>query len=186
MATKVMAYPITILSIIPPAVIDLAGNALTSVPHTLSHILKMSTNILESIHLERFLFAGNATLTLESKASSKRFTFKVESALDNEGKPNGRFFVGLLSGPDNHSHFSYMGMIEPNGDFHPTRASKVSTNAESWKAFSWFMRHRASEKLAESCNVYHEGKCGRCGRKLTVPESILMGLGPECSSKVGF
>ena len=29
--------------------------------------------------------------------------------------------------------------------------------------------------------VYHVGKCGRCGKKLTDPESILTGLGPSCS-----
>jgi hypothetical protein len=28
---------------------------------------------------------------------------------------------------------------------------------------------------------HHEGKCGRCGRLLTVPSSIESGIGPECS-----
>jgi hypothetical protein len=28
--------------------------------------------------------------------------------------------------------------------------------------------------------VWHEGRCGACGRRLTVPESIERGLGPEC------
>jgi len=28
--------------------------------------------------------------------------------------------------------------------------------------------------------VFHEGACGRCGRTLTVPESIASGFGPEC------
>jgi hypothetical protein len=36
------------------------------------------------------------------------------------------------------------------------------------------------------CEVYHEGRCGRCNRKLTVPESIETGLGPECASKLGL
>lgn len=31
--------------------------------------------------------------------------------------------------------------------------------------------------------VWHEGRCGRCGRKLTVPSSIETGLGPECAGK---
>ena len=33
--------------------------------------------------------------------------------------------------------------------------------------------------------VYHVGKCGKCGKKLTTPESILTGLGPTCSNKIG-
>jgi hypothetical protein len=28
---------------------------------------------------------------------------------------------------------------------------------------------------------FGEGKCGKCGRALTVPSSILTGIGPECS-----
>jgi len=32
--------------------------------------------------------------------------------------------------------------------------------------------------------LHHEGKCGRCGRKLTVPLSIETGIGPECASKM--
>lgn len=32
--------------------------------------------------------------------------------------------------------------------------------------------------------VWHEGSCGRCGRKLTVPSSIETGLGPECAELV--
>ena len=27
--------------------------------------------------------------------------------------------------------------------------------------------------------VWHEGRCGKCGRKLIVPESIARGIGPE-------
>jgi hypothetical protein len=34
--------------------------------------------------------------------------------------------------------------------------------------------------------VWHEGRCGRCGRKLTVPESIESGFGPECASILGL
>jgi hypothetical protein len=31
---------------------------------------------------------------------------------------------------------------------------------------------------------WHEGKCCRCGRKLTVPASIASGIGPECATKI--
>lgn len=33
--------------------------------------------------------------------------------------------------------------------------------------------------------IWHEGKCGRCGRQLTVPESIESGFGPECVKMIG-
>lgn len=34
--------------------------------------------------------------------------------------------------------------------------------------------------------VWHEGRCGRCARRLTVPESILIGIGPECAEIMGL
>ena len=36
---------------------------------------------------------------------------------------------------------------------------------------------------AETVQVWHEGRCGKCGRKLTVPESLTSGLGPECAGR---
>ena len=39
--------------------------------------------------------------------------------------------------------------------------------------------------LPKTVEVWHEGICGRCGRKLTVPESVERGLGPECAGLVG-
>jgi hypothetical protein len=44
-----------------------------------------------------------------------------------------------------------------------------------------------SEKIvAAGFNLQHAGKCGRCGRKLTVPQSIETGIGPECASIMGL
>jgi hypothetical protein len=39
-------------------------------------------------------------------------------------------------------------------------------------------------ELPKGLKVHHEGRCCRCGRKLTVPESIETGLGPECASRL--
>jgi DNA-directed RNA polymerase subunit RPC12/RpoP len=37
--------------------------------------------------------------------------------------------------------------------------------------------------LPEQIKVYHEAKCARCGHRLTVPESIETGFGPNCLEK---
>jgi hypothetical protein len=34
--------------------------------------------------------------------------------------------------------------------------------------------------LPNFIEIWHEGRCGKCGRTLTVPDSIANGLGPEC------
>ena len=38
------------------------------------------------------------------------------------------------------------------------------------------------DDVPDNLRVYHEGKCCRCGRTLTTPESIKKGIGPECEA----
>jgi rRNA maturation endonuclease Nob1 len=33
-------------------------------------------------------------------------------------------------------------------------------------------------------DVYHLGRCGKCGKALTEPESISTGLGPICGGRI--
>jgi len=35
-------------------------------------------------------------------------------------------------------------------------------------------------------DYYHVGRCGRCARPLTVPASIINGIGPDCAAKHGL
>ena len=55
----------------------------------------------------------------------------------------------------------------------------------SVQAFIWFLNRIEADKPTDGFEFWHEGKCGRCGRKLTVPESIEAGIGPECAGKGG-
>lgn len=127
----------------------------------------------------RFMLAGNATITLVSKKTGVRFTYKVR--LKDEGMPH---FVSLLSGPDNEGDFCFLGSIFNGADYRHGKKARITSDAPSAKAFAWFASQVLSGKLPEQVEVWHEGRCGRCGRKLTVPESIENGIGPECATKV--
>jgi hypothetical protein len=133
-----------------------------------------------------FALAGNATLTLLSRATGVRFTYKIRQP--EEHKPH---FVGLLRGADNENDFQFIGTIFKGPhlfgySYKPGRNSRVSGDAPSAKAFAWFWKKLRSNALPDSLEVWHEGRCGRCGRKLTVPESIESGFGPECASILGL
>ena len=124
-----------------------------------------------------FVIAGNALFTIENTQTGNRFTFKVKKPKHGENKERIRF-VSLLNGPDNYSNYCYLGCIYNMGQFKLTKGSKVKPSAQSVKVFSWFWKH--VENLPANVKVYHEGRCGRCGRRLTVPVSIQSGFGPEC------
>ncbi len=122
-----------------------------------------------------FMLAGKATFTIRSQATQNRFTFKVKKVQD----ATDLFFVSLMTGSDNESHYSYMGVIR-NGRFARTAKSKISESEVSYKAFSWFWQNMLDNQMPTTVECWHEGKCGKCNRKLTVPESIERGIGPEC------
>lgn len=137
-----------------------------------------------------FILGGNATFTLRSKVTGTRFTYRVRAA------KNGKvWFVSLLRGADNTSDYAYFGFLR-NGswdltEFHYGAAkAKVSEEAPGVKAFIWAWErirarsHDETNGLPANLEVWHQGHCGRCGRPLTVPESIESGFGPECSRRL--
>lgn len=132
-----------------------------------------------------YMLAGNATFTIRSKVTDTRYTYKVRGA-DNK---NGLWYVSLLHGPDNGNDFAYMGVLDekPLGKapaFRHTSKSRFTSSAPSSIAFAWLYDKVCKDLLPSSVAVYHEGRCGRCGRKLTVPESVERGIGPECAERM--
>ena len=144
------------------------------------------SHLLSAEDAKAFLFAGKSTVTFVSP-SKNRFTYKV-SKLKEKYKTNKGgddvFFVSLMTGSDNERCYSYMGTVfaKANGvkNFKMTAKSKVAKDAMSVKAFVYVMYNLYRNSLANGVEIWHEGKCGRCGRKLTVPTSIENGIGPEC------
>lgn len=128
-----------------------------------------------------FMFGGNATFTLVSKKTGTRFTYRMRKPKD--AAPHANTFVAVLTGSDNESSYSYLGFFKVGKGYSYGSKSKIGPEAPSAVAFHWFANAMLSNKgLAafEQVEFYHEGSCCRCGRKLTVPESITDGIGPEC------
>jgi len=129
--------------------------------------------------VKQFVTAGRALFTIKNEESGGRFTFKVKQP----DRARDFWFVSVLDGPDNYSNYKYIGSIFST-DFRRTTKSRVSSDSPCFKAFKWFWKRVVVDQLPEKVSVYHEGRCGRCGRRLTVPESIQSGFGPECITRV--
>lgn len=118
-----------------------------------------------------FILAGKAIVTFLNTQSDNRFTFKIKKA-----KEGNIYFVSVLTNPDT---YQYAGtMID--GVFKLGKKSKISGEAQSVKVFDYITKKLKTNTLPSFIEIWHEGKCGRCGRTLTVPSSIESGLGPEC------
>jgi hypothetical protein len=117
-----------------------------------------------------FILAGNSTVTFLNTETDNRFTYKVKKAKDND-----IFFVSVLTSPDIYTYIGYI-----NKDFKLGKKSKLTKSAQSVKVFNYIFKKLKSKSLVDFIEIWHNGKCGKCGRKLTVPSSIDTGIGPEC------
>jgi len=133
-------------------------------------------------HVREYILGGKGTITMVSKKTGNRYTFTF-------GKPKGKdfpVFVRYLYGPDNTSNYRYMGAIfekKTEGD-HPfvPKKSMREHNVVTYFQWMWTHLHTTDSKIMNHIEIWHEGRCCRCGRKLTVPESIERGIGPVCEN----
>jgi hypothetical protein len=136
------------------------------------------------LSIGNYVLAGNATFTLRSTRTGVRYTYCVKKAKARNPHEKPPWFVSVLTGPENEASYSYMGVIDHRG-FHETHNSRVTASAPSWRAFAWFFLalNQGDPMSLRHFQFWHSGKCGACGRTLTVPESIETGLGPECAAR---
>lgn len=144
----------------------------------------------DPIAARQYLQAGKATVTLVSKKTGARFTYRVTTPKDREtGEPvkDGTLMVGVLSGPNNNADYQWLGRVSRDifwvGRKNP-RPGEIRKDAPSARAFDWTWRMLLRGTIPSDLEVWHEGSCGRCGRKLTVPASVARGFGPECAGKL--
>lgn len=135
--------------------------------------------ITDPVQIWTFVAAGNARFTIRSEKTGARYTFKVRKA--SADKPR---FVMILAGPDNEADYQYVGILTDQAELRLTRKSTFTDTSTPVRALRYFLGRLDRDDLG-GVEFFHEGRCGRCGRTLTVPESIVTGIGPECAGKVG-
>lgn len=140
-----------------------------------------------------FILGGKAIFTV-ANPTGEHYTFKV-----NRKDPDPKsdypdsgvvFFVSLLTGPDNGSDYTYMGMVNPDRSnlwVRLTRASRYTADSKPVRVINWALGLLSKgQDLPAGYTIHHEGRCGRCGRRLTVPESVESGFGPECGGRLNL
>ena len=132
-----------------------------------------------------YVAGGRGTFTLVGKQT--RYTYKLSQHVEENFRSP--IFVKVLVGSDNTNDFEYIGFIPDPG---PTltnmtplqlkQGKKGNAAHPAYTALAWWLEaYRRDPELAAHANFWHEGTCCRCGRKLTVPESIEAGIGPVCA-----
>jgi hypothetical protein len=138
-----------------------------------------AAKLADAARARDFILAGDARFTFRSAKTGARYTYRVTQPKD--GVPH---FVKVLTGSDNESDYTFLGTIFEASTYRHGRRSHIGQDAPSAKAFAWAWEHIAKGELPEALEVFHEGRCGRCGRALTTPASVSQGYGPECIKHV--
>jgi hypothetical protein len=168
-----------------PQVKDYTANAFAPAPEALRG------QLTEWPAVREFIFAGNARFTLRSIKTGMRYTYQVKAKKEEltaaREKPDidVTYFISLLRGSDNQADYKYLGVLRKSGKFFITSASRLPRTSPSVKALVWFCEAMVAGKdvFGKGLEVWHEGRCCRCGRLLTVPESIARGMGEDCAGR---
>lgn len=131
--------------------------------------------IIDSKQALKFIFAGKSVVTFVNTKTGNRFTYNVKQAKDSN-----LFFVSVLTDPE---QYSYIGTCV-EGNYKHGKKSNINSNSQSVKVFDYMVNKLMTNTLPDFLEVWHEGFCGKCGRRLTVPSSILTGIGPDCIKKL--
>ena len=148
-----------------------------------------------------FFLGGKATFTVQNNTSGEHRTYKIRKPEPTPQYPNPTWFIKVMSGTDNENHYKYVGKVHakagfayingvktavPAGFVELTRASKFAAGSPVLTATRWVADRVINQTQIPDCiDIRHSGKCGRCGRTLTTPESLDRGIGPECWSIMG-
>jgi len=122
-----------------------------------------------------YILGGNATFTLQNSLTGGRMTYRVRRP-----EPTTPHFVQVLTGPDNEASYTFLGTVFDQQRFHHSPKSPIGPDAPSLRGFDWLFRHLDELDRFPHVKFVPSGKCCRCGRRLTTPESVSDGYGPEC------
>ena len=127
-----------------------------------------------------FFLGGRAIFTVHNNVG-EQYTYKIVKS-----KKSGLYFVSLLSGPNNETDYTYMGLLMPDlMQARTTEKSLLNLSAPAFRVLNWALKTVSQGKqIPFGYGIRHEGKCCVCALRLTDAESIETGIGPVCAKKM--
>jgi len=135
--------------------------------------------LTSALAVREYVLGGRGAITVRSLATGAHRTFEMRAP--GRDLPPTAIEVWRLRGPDNGHDYVFAGVLLPiKGGY---RFQSLDSEA------SWIFARIArglppTAAMMAQCEVWHEGVCGRCRRRLTRPDSIERGLGPECAARL--
>lgn len=130
--------------------------------------------------IKKFIKGGLAIFTIRNEKTGNRFTYKFKR---NDKNPSVYWVYMLcMAQEDDTKNYKFLGGFSEEKKFINSPKAQIK-NTIGVKAIDWFCRHLYKEDFPPELKIYHLSHCGRCGRPLTTPDSIISGFGPDCMKK---
>jgi hypothetical protein len=124
----------------------------------------------------------NGTYTIESPKGGHK-TFRIKTA--KNGGLKGKRILSLLVGPDNTADYNGFATLDDNATaFRVWR--KFENGDMPFYAFmlaEMILKGDESRYVARGYRLLQSTVCRVCNRKLTTPESVKSGIGPDCAGR---
>lgn len=139
---------------------------------------KYRAELIGSERIKKYILGGHGTVTLESD-SGVHHSYSFSS---NELKPDYLWIYTLT--PNN--EWVYVGYYHTQKQiFKLTAKSTYKVDSPIVKGIAYIFKMILKPDYSDPrMHLLHEGICARCGRPLTNPDSIELGLGPYCATQI--
>lgn len=134
-----------------------------------------------------YLFAGRAVFTVSNAKTNEHFTFRVRQRASKFNPDQHVFFISIKDVAVQYG-YAFLGMLnERDGSIKATGKAQYHPGQKPYDVAAWATKTVVAGKMIpDNYKIEHAGKCGRCGRALTDPESIKSGIGPDCRKIMGI
>ena len=134
-------------------------------------------------------FAGRTRVTLKNEAKDTHVRLKIKEKKERvNGKMvgTGRFFVytSILNDGDTGWDFAAT-FYSDSKNYRLGRDHAAGSQVDRIMSFVSKALKNPSILPQKGAGVYHEGRCCRCAMPLTHPDSIVLGVGPDCLEHMG-
>lgn len=142
---------------------------------------------IEQSNALKFILAGKCEFVLHSTKTGDNFKFSMSKQQSKDNIEKYIYFLNVLNEGDK----KYAGVVwfdDKTSEFRFSQGKKGQSDNKDLniRSLIFVLNKLFKEETVQYLDVYHLGRCGKCGKKLTTPESILTGLGPTCSKKAGI
>ena len=126
---------------------------------------------------------SNGTFTVQNRVTGEHRTFRIRTQKEDATFAPGKRVVSLMTGSDNETAYTNFAFVTEDGI--AVWSSKRSTGGyTAYAALLWSLAVDGGfSQYAEKYSLTASKKCIRCNRKLTTPESLAAGIGPECAGR---